>query len=69
MILGEQSSYLKSVVDTMMDGLMVVDPEGTIVSVNQAMEALTGYSKKELIGKDCSILDCDTCYRSSHGKK
>jgi PAS domain S-box-containing protein len=69
MILGEQSSYLKSVVDTMMDGLMVVDPEGTIVSVNQAMEALTGYSKKELIGKDCSILECDTCYRSSHGKK
>jgi two-component system response regulator HydG len=68
-ILGEQSSYLKSVVDTMMDGLMVVDPKGTIVSVNQAMKALTGYSKKELIGKDCSVLDCDTCFRSSHGKK
>lgn len=68
-ILGEQSSYLKSVVDTMMDGLMVVDLEGTIVSINQAMEALTGYPKRELIGKDCSILDCDTCFRSSHGKK
>jgi PAS domain S-box-containing protein len=35
-----------------MDGLMVVDPGGTIVSVNRAMELLTGYSKKELIGKD-----------------
>ena len=69
MILDEQSSYLKSVFDTMMDGLMVVDPEGTIVSVNQAMEALTGYSKKELIGKDCSVFDCDNCFRSSRGKK
>jgi PAS domain S-box-containing protein len=68
-ILGEQSSYLKSVVDTMMDGLMVVDPEGTIISVNHAMEALTGHTKGELIGKDCSILDCDACFRSSRKGK
>jgi PAS domain S-box-containing protein len=68
MILSEQSSYLRSVVDTMMDGLMVVNPKGTIVSLNRAMEILTGYSKKELIGKDCSILACDICFRSSQGK-
>ena len=68
MILSEQSSYLKSVVDTMMDGLMVVDTDGTIVSLNRAMETLTGYSKKELIGKDCSILACDICFQSSQGK-
>jgi PAS domain S-box-containing protein len=67
MNLNEQSSYLKSVVDTMMDGLMVVDTNGTIVSLNRAIEILTGYSKKELIGKDCSILACDICFRSFHG--
>ena len=64
MTLTEQSSFLKSVIDTMMDGLMVVDTEGTIISINRAMEIITGYSKKELIGKDCSILDCDVCFRS-----
>jgi len=53
----------------MMDGLMVVDTKGTIRSVNRAMETLTGYSKKELIGKDCSILGCDICFRSSRGRK
>jgi PAS domain S-box-containing protein len=68
MILNEQSSYLRSVIDTMMDGLMVVDTAGTIVSVNRAMEVLTGYCKEELIGRDCSILDCDICFRSSRGK-
>jgi PAS domain S-box-containing protein len=41
---------------------MVVDPEGVIVSINKAMESITGYSKDELVGKSCAILDCDTCF-------
>ena len=68
MLLDEQSSYMKSVIDTIMDGLMVIDTNRTIVSVNRAMESLTGYSKRELIGKDCSILACDKCFRFSSGK-
>ncbi|MGQ9653576.1 MAG: sigma-54 interaction domain-containing protein [Thermodesulfobacteriota bacterium] len=60
--MGDQiSQYWKSIVDTMMDGLVVVDTEGTIVSVNRAMEELTGYTRKELIGQPCTILDCDVC--------
>jgi PAS domain S-box-containing protein len=45
----------------MMDGLMVVDPQGMIVAVNPAMEGLTGYSREELLGQPCTILDCDRC--------
>lgn len=45
----------------MMDGLVVVDTEGTIVSVNRAMEELTGYTRNELMGQPCTILDCDVC--------
>ncbi|MBW1980898.1 MAG: sigma 54-interacting transcriptional regulator [Deltaproteobacteria bacterium] len=60
----EYSRYWETVVDTMMDGLMVVDPEGMIVSINSAMEQLTGYSKMELIGQPCAVLDCDTCFHS-----
>ena len=58
----EYSQYWKTIVDTMADGLMVVDPEGVIISINKAMETITGYSKDELVGKSCAILDCDTCF-------
>jgi PAS domain S-box-containing protein len=48
-------------VDTIQDGLMVVDRAGVIVSVNQALLAITGYSGKELVGKPCTVLNCDIC--------
>ncbi|NIQ92493.1 MAG: PAS domain S-box protein [Deltaproteobacteria bacterium] len=60
----EYSQYWKTIVDTMADGLMVVDSEGVIVSVNRAMEELSGYTKEELVGKSCDILDCDACFRT-----
>ena len=53
--------FLESVLDTMSDGLMVVDPGGTIVSFNPAAERITGYTLEEVIGKPCSILDTSTC--------
>ena len=59
----EINEYLKTVIETMQDGLMVVDEDGEIVSVNQAMEELTGYRRKELIGSPCSILQCDVCFK------
>ena len=55
------NQYWKTVVDTIQDGLMVVGKEGTIISVNKALEAITGYGRKELIGKQCSVLRCDIC--------
>ncbi len=53
--------FWKTVVDTMMDGLIVVDADGMIVAVNPATEEITGYSRDELIGSPCTILDCDKC--------
>jgi two-component system response regulator HydG len=53
--------FLGSVLDTMSDGLMVVDREGTILSFNPAAEKITGYSSAEVVGRPCSILDTDTC--------
>ncbi len=57
----ELSRYWKTIVETMADGLMVVDPAGIIVSVNTAMEKLTGYSRSEIVGQSCSVLGCDVC--------
>ncbi len=60
---GEEQ-FWKTVIDTMMDGLLVVDLEGTILSVNQAMEQITGYTREELVGQPCTILKCHTCLDS-----
>jgi len=62
MLEEEYSQYWKTIVDTMADGLMVVDSEGVIISINKALETITGYSKDELVGQSCAILDCDTCF-------
>ncbi len=61
MIEQEMTRYWETVVDTIHDGIMIVDPEGTIVSVNKGLETITGYLRDELIGKPCSVLNCDMC--------
>jgi len=58
----EYSQYWETVVQTMVDGLMIVDPDGIILSVNRALEQLTGYTQEELIGQSCEILQCNTCF-------
>lgn len=62
------SKYWKTVVDTLQDGLMVVDPVGTIVAMNPAAEKLTGYRSGELIGRNCGVLNCTGCQVLDQGK-
>jgi PAS domain S-box-containing protein len=58
----EINQYWKTVVDTIKEGIIIVDREGFIVSVNKAITGLLGYENGELIGKPCSILDCNVCH-------
>lgn len=64
-------AYWQTVVDTMQDGLMVVDTKGTVVSMNKRAEALTGYRKGQLLGKSCTTLKCTGCkvFGKEPGKK
>ena len=39
-----------------MDGMMVTDAKGTILSVNNAFTKITGYASEEAIGKNPRIL-------------
>jgi PAS domain S-box-containing protein len=55
------NDYWKAVVDTIQDGVMIVSPEGTIISVNRGFEEITGYSRDEVLGNSCAILNCSAC--------
>ena len=53
--------HWKTVVDTIRDGIMIVDRGGRIVSTNRAFETITGYSRTEAVGQTCHLLRCDIC--------
>ena len=44
-------AFLKSVIETMSDGLMVIDKESTILFFNRAAEEITGYRREDIVGK------------------
>jgi two-component system response regulator HydG len=50
------------VIETLTEGLVVVDPQGTIIAINQAMEEITGYRREELVGRPCSLIRTDACF-------
>ena len=60
----ELDNYWETVVNTIRDGIMIINPNGAIVSVNRAFEAITGYTRAEVIGKSCTILECDICKKA-----
>jgi two-component system, NtrC family, response regulator HydG len=61
MVEHELNEYWKTVVDTIQDGIMIVDKAGTIVSANKGFENITGYSQEDIIGKSCITLHCTKC--------
>ncbi|MEJ2096384.1 MAG: sigma 54-interacting transcriptional regulator, partial [Deltaproteobacteria bacterium] len=63
----ELNNYWKTVVDTIQDGVMIVNTEGIIISVNKAFAAITGYNQEEAVGQLCSILNCSTCQMAREG--
>ena len=48
--LREQQSYLRGLIESSVDGLVTVDPEGFITDVNEQMCRMTGHSREELVG-------------------
>lgn len=59
--LCKEPNFLMKVFETMRDGLMIVDKDGNIIFFNRSAEKITGYSKEEAVGQQCTILDSDTC--------
>lgn len=57
----ELNENWKTVVDTIQEGVLIVTPEGVIVSANRAALQMTGYTSDELIGQFCTHLNCTNC--------
>ncbi|MCF8074925.1 MAG: sigma 54-interacting transcriptional regulator [Desulfotignum sp.] len=57
------NTFWKKIVNTINDGLMFIGPDGRILMVNKAFEALTGYESRQAMGMPCTMLGCDACER------
>jgi PAS domain S-box-containing protein len=77
--LRDQEARLRSVVQTAVDGIVVIDERGIIEAFNPAAERLFGYGSAEVLGRNVSMLmplpyreehhDYLTRYRASGVKK
>ncbi|WP_436347734.1 PAS domain-containing sensor histidine kinase [Natronorubrum sp. FCH18a] len=56
----EKLTQYENIVETVEDGIYVLDDEYQFSTVNQAYVDMTGYSREELLGSHCSLVAEDT---------
>jgi PAS domain S-box-containing protein len=61
----EVTASLRAVVDTAVDGVILIDAEGTVMMFNPACQNLFGYGADEVIGQNVKMLMPDP-YRTEH---
>ncbi|MFH1958464.1 MAG: ATP-binding protein [bacterium] len=54
--IASAKSYIENIIKSMIDTLLVVNPDGTIKSINSATEALLGYRQEELVGLPVDVI-------------
>jgi two-component system sensor kinase FixL len=57
----------RAIVESAVDGIIVIDSRGRIEAFNPAAERLFGYSEREVVGQDVSVL-MPSPYRDEHGR-
>jgi PAS domain S-box-containing protein len=63
--LRESAARLHAIVETAVDGIITINENGIIESVNSSVERLFGYTSAELVGRNVSVL-MPTPYREEH---
>lgn len=62
---AEREARLQSILDTAVDGIVTIDEQGIIASVNRATEHIFDYRAKELVGRNVKML-MPAPYRQQH---
>ncbi|MFG1376811.1 PAS domain S-box protein [Xanthobacter autotrophicus] len=62
----EAEAYHAAIVGTALDGIVVVDEEGTVVDFNPAAEQIFGYRKEEAIGRSIAELVIPPEFHTAH---
>jgi len=58
----ENNEFVKLLLESIGDGIFVLDKYGTIIAWNPAMEKIVGYRSSEIKGQSCKILNFDQCF-------
>ena len=51
----------RPIIDSVQDGIIIVDDEGRFVAANLTAQLITGYSEERLKGHSCRMLNCTGC--------
>ena len=51
-----REAYLRSILETIPDAMIVIDARGTILSFSAAAERMFGYAEEEIVGENVSVL-------------
>ncbi len=51
----------RPIIDSVQDGIIIVDANGNFIAANNSAQLMTGYSEAQLKGQSCRILNCTGC--------
>ncbi len=64
--LRENEAKTRSIIDTAMDGVILIDKEGKVIEWNPTAESIFGWKKMETLGKKLDRLIIPAKYRNAH---
>lgn len=53
--------HWRPIIDSVQDGIILVDAQGDFIAANHSAQLITGYSEEELKGRSCRLLNCTGC--------
>ncbi len=59
--------HWRPIIDSVQDGIIIVDARGNFIAANYSAQLMTGYSEEDLKGRSCRLLNCTGCKIKGQG--